>query len=209
MSIMKKTLGFILIGLLISIGVFVFWRGDKSDAPVRIYKPTKTTTSQPTTITETRGEVGPENPSDVSESTTEPLDVSEIGMPPHRGEASDAPHSHSIASEEKDPDRHNIDSHLMPQALIEDGRRDLEWFRATKAYEAKFDALHVELDELMRESDALTSVSPEEFHQMSDEDKAAHIAKLETWKTKIEAWEKKDEKLAEEKPVRPTPTHTH
>ena len=209
MSTVNKAWSFVLVGVLISIGVFVFWRGDRSGVPVRIYKPTKTTTSQPETITETRREVSPSSTSDVSESTTEPLDVSEIGMPPHRGEASDAPHSHSIASEEKDPDRHNIDSHLMPQALIEDGRRDLEWFRATKAYEAKFDALHVELDELMRESDALTSVSPEEFHQMSDEDKAEHIAKLETWKTKLLTLKEKEKELRKEKPVRPTPTHTH
>ncbi len=97
----------------------------------------------------------------------------------------------------------------VPPEVIEDSKRDLEWYQAMKEYEEEFDALREEWDELNQEFDSITSVSLEEIQRMGNQDKTAYISKLKAWKAKVKAWEKKDKELERERPIRPTPTHTH
>ncbi len=109
----------------------------------------------------------------------------------------------------ENPTQTSSDSNPVPPEVIEDSKRDLEWYQAMKEYERKFDALRGEWDELNQEFDSITSVGLEEIQRMGDREKTAYIAKLNAWKAKVKVWEKKDKELERERPIRPTPTHVH
>ena len=110
---------------------------------------------------------------------------------------------------EENPAQTSSDSNPVPPEVIEDSKRDLEWWRAIKKWEAKDEALSAEWYELDQEFDKLISFSIAEVQRMGDKEKAAFRAKLNDLKAKSEAWDKKKAELDKEKPVRPTPTHTH
>ena len=110
---------------------------------------------------------------------------------------------------EKSPAQTTSDSNPVPREVIEDSKRDLEWYRALKEWQAKDKALSAEWYELDQELDKLISFSLEEVQRMTDKEKAALRAKANDLKAKSEAWHKKKAELKKQKPVRPTPTHTH
>jgi hypothetical protein len=101
------------------------------------------------------------------------------------------------------------DSNPVPPEVIADSKRDLEWWRALKEWQAKDKALSAEWYELDQEFDKLISFSLEEVQRMGDKEKTALRVKANDLKAKSEAWDKKKAELDKEKPVRPTPTHTH
>ena len=107
------------------------------------------------------------------------------------------------------PAQNAADSNPVPPEVIADSKRDLEWYRALKEWQAKDEALSAEWYELDQELDALISFSLEEVQRMTDKEKAALRAKANDLKAKSKAWDKKKAELDKEKPVRPTPTHTH
>ena len=107
------------------------------------------------------------------------------------------------------PAQNAADSNPVPREVIEDSKRDLEWYRALKAWEEKYDALYAEWKKLDQEFDKLISFSIAEVQRMGDKEKAAFRAKANDLKAKSEAWDKKKAELDKQKPVRPTPTHTH
>ena len=97
----------------------------------------------------------------------------------------------------------------VPPEVIEDSKRDLEWYRVLKKWEEEYWALDTERTELDKEFDELTSVGLEGIQHMGNKEKAAYIAKLNAWQKRSEALNKKEVTLKKEKPVRPIPTHTH
>ena len=109
----------------------------------------------------------------------------------------------------KNPAENVADSNPVPPEVITDSKRDLEWYRALKEWQAKDEALSAEWYELDQELDALISFSLEEVQRMTDKEKAALRAKANDLKAKSKAWDKKKAELDKQKPVRPTPTHTH
>ena len=100
------------------------------------------------------------------------------------------------------------DPNPVPREVIEDSKRDLEWWRALKEWQAKDEALHAEWKKLDQELDKLISFSIADVQRMTDKEKAAFRAKLKVLQAKSEAWDKKQAELKKEKPVRPTPTYT-
>ena len=110
---------------------------------------------------------------------------------------------------EENPARTSSDPNPVPREVIEDSKRDLEWWRALKEWQAKDEALHAEWKKLDQELDKLISFSIADVQRMTDKEKAAFRAKLKVLQAKSEAWDKKQAELKKEKPVRPTPTHTH
>lgn len=115
----------------------------------------------------------------------------------------------------ENPAQTSSDSNPVPREVIEDSKRDLEWYRAMKKWEAKDEALNEERRKLSQELKERTpsgKTAIETHLQRMREDPSyaeEFTAKLETWQNRLEAWEKKKEALKRERPIRPTPTHTH
>ena len=101
----------------------------------------------------------------------------------------------------------NLDHNPTSPEMIADSKRDAEWFVAIKAYDQKFDELHAERLELEAEFEVLIPEDPAEIvRAMRDPDIQA---KLRAWQKKKEDLKRRSELLKQERPVRPTPTHTH
>lgn len=175
------------------------------------------TTQQPANTSEVPPTVGDKNNQTVvgsvsAEITAENARVWHEHAGPHPQSEADTPDtakSPTDTSLTKDPTQTSSDSNPVPPEVIADSRRDLEWYQAMKEYERKFDALRGEWDELNQEFDSITSGGLEDIQRMGDREKTAYIAKLKAWKAKVKVWEKKDKELEQERPIRPTPTHTH
>ena len=122
-------------------------------------------------------------------------------------------HSLTGASAQENPVQTPSRSNPVPPEVIEDSKRDLEWWRADREYRKKFWALHEERKQLYQELKSLGPPDPNDLvgwvDNMSDEEKASHRAKLKALMEKYEDLQKRYAKLKTEKPVRPTPTHTH
>ena len=107
----------------------------------------------------------------------------------------------------KNPTQTSSDSNPVPPEVIEDSKQDLEWHRAFNSWDAKYEALYAERRELSQELQTLVSFTSEDIKRSGGND--AYFAKLDAWEKRLEVWEKKKKKLIQEKPIRPTPTHTH
>lgn len=105
------------------------------------------------------------------------------------------------------------DQNPVPPEVIEDSERDLEWIRADREWVEKYRALEAERDKLRQEGKALRPpATPESIQRalrMSDDKKESHIAALKALMKKSKDLEGRIKRLQEEKPIRPTPTHTH
>ncbi len=113
------------------------------------------------------------------------------------------------------PAQNAADLNPVPREVIEDSKRDLEWYRALVEWEAKYDALNEERHKLSQELKERTPSSrtaiEAHLQRMREDPSYAEefIAKSEAWQKRLEAWQKKKEALNKERPIRPTPTHTH
>ena len=113
------------------------------------------------------------------------------------------------------PAQNAADSNPVPPEVIADSKRDLEWWRAIKKWEAKDEALHAEWKKLSQEFDELIGSDRAGFEaliQKVQEDPSYRdqlASKMKVWMAKVEALEEKDKELKKERPIRPTPTHTH
>ena len=101
----------------------------------------------------------------------------------------------------------NLDHSPVTPELAADMERDAEWFVAIKAWEKQFDAHCAEGKRLEEEHKALRPDDPEEFLRSGD--RQALIAKLKASQAKLNAWWAEYEELQAQKPIQPTPTHTH
>lgn len=107
----------------------------------------------------------------------------------------------------ENPTQTSSDSNPVPPEVIEDSKQDLEWHRAFNSWDAKYEALYAERRKLSQELQTLVSFTSEEIERSGGND--AYFAKLDAWEEKLKVWEKKKKELIQEKPKRPTPTHTH
>ena len=105
------------------------------------------------------------------------------------------------------------DDNPIPQAVIEDSRRDLEWIRADREHQEKFRALQAEWDKLHQEGRAhLPLATPENIDRMLNlrpKEKAAFVAELEAWMKRSRDLQERFEQLRQEEPIRPAGTYTH
>lgn len=171
------------------------------------------TTQQPTNTAEAPA-IGDKNNQEIpidsasAEITAENASVWHEHAGPHPQSQADTQQAPIDALAEDNPAQNASDSNPVPPEVIEDNKRDLEWYRALKKWEEKDDALNAEWYELSREYDSI-SVDAKEFLRMGDKEKAAHIVELDAWEAKSKALAERREALKKEKPIRPTPTHTH
>ena len=116
-------------------------------------------------------------------------------------------------SEGERPAQRGADDNPVPRAVIEDSRRDLEWIRADREYQAKYRALEAEQDKLWAEREAhRPEPTPENIDRilnMSKEEKEAFAAEVRAWLEKSADLQKRMEALRKEKPIRPVGTYTH
>lgn len=137
---------------------------------------------------------------------------------PHPQSRADAPDIQQVpigVLAEKGSVQTTSDSNPVPPEVIADNKRDLEWYRALKKWEAKDETLHAEWKKLSQEFDELIGSDRAGFEaliQKMQEDPSYRdqlASKMKVWMAKMEALEKKDKELKKERPIRPTPTHTH
>ena len=129
---------------------------------------------------------------------------------PHPQSEADTPDtakSPTDTSLPENPVQTSSDSNPVPPEVIADSRRDLEWHRAFNSWDAKYEALYAERRKLSQELQTLVSFTSEDIKRSGGND--AYFAKLDAWEKRLEVWETKKKKLIQEKPSRPTPTHTH
>ena len=144
--------------------------------------------------------------------TDESLGITKAPMHP-QADALDVPHSQTVAPA-GDPHAQLTSNHNpVPREVIEDSERDLEWIRADEVYQEKYRSLEAERDKLRQEGESLrpppTAESIQRQLRMGEKEKEAHIAQLKAWLKKSKDLEERMKRLRQEKPIRPTPTHTH
>lgn len=181
------------------------------------------TTQQPTNTAEAPA-IGDKNNQEIpidsvpAEITAENARVWHEHAGPHPQPQADTPDTQQApigALAEDNRTQNAADSNPVPPEVIADNKRDLEWYRALKKWETKDEALHAEWKNLSQEFDELIGSDRAGFEaliQKMQEDPSYRdqlASKMKVWMAKMEALEKKDKELKKEKPIRPTPTHTH
>lgn len=171
-----------------------------SDTPAAIYE-----NSQAVLVDSVSAEPIAEN-APVANRHTETLLSPQADTPETRHPPTNAPAQSKPAQTTSNP---------VPPEVIEDSERDLEWWRATKKWEEKYWAFDEEQEKLSQEHNELTpsdQAGLDALMRKIKEDPSYAdevVAKLNAWEAKMKARKKKKEALEKEKPVRPTPTHTH
>ena len=196
--------------ILLTVGIGVFLVHDR-DAPVeqvRVYElPTPKTETDTTGNTEPLVSVQPTWLSDTNTvAESDALDPIDLGTMTHTETVIEpcCPEDESLTVIAGGQDI-NLDYNPVTPELAADMERDAAWLVAIREYEKKYDALHAEGRQLDKEFDALL----EQAKTLEGAALEALAPKLRAQIAKNEAWLKKLEVLKQQRPVSPTPTHTH
>ncbi len=211
MSFLRKSWAFtIALVILLGIGAFTLYSTSKKTDPIRVYE--LPGSSSRSAVASQVAQVRTPPGASTQENWLRNDNVATTLNPP-----TDVPAEENLA-ETVQVAQHNSDtrsgddptfshSNPVPREAIEDARRDLEWFDASDKYYEKFSVLDAEFDKLQEEFHSLMSRDLDQtLRDLAD---PSYLPRLKAWQAKMEAWEKKDEELYREKPVRPIPTHIH